>query len=92
MYQSCISSTNSVQLLIEEYIESQVPKFLSKVKEIGNHFKMQVKKLIWREDETTENMVSNSFNKQPKIFFSNQIEAAHYKIANFTEACLSRND
>lgn len=91
-YQSCMSGTNSLQLLLEDYTETQIPKFLLKLKETGNHFKIQVNKLIWREDESAEKIIQNDSNKQPKIFFSNIIQAVQCKITSFTDGCMSRKD
>lgn len=72
-YLSCINLCNNIHIALEEYLEIQVPKFIAKVKETGNHFKIQVSKLEWKEDESAEEKVENNKKKQPKIFFSNNI-------------------
>ena len=80
-YFSCINLCNNIHTALEEYLEIQVPKFISKVKETGNHFKIQVSKLEWREDESAEDKVENVQKKQPKIFFSNNILAVMCQVA-----------
>ena len=54
-------------------MEKGLPKFLSRVKETGNNFKIQVGSLKWIEDKSAEPNTHNENAKQPKIYLSNSI-------------------